>query len=226
MLPIETTNDESVTITFAPKTGTAPLNLTKNAELPRHHPPALQQHRPRGHRVAQRHADLRDYGRAHRRRSAVGQDGASVAAGQVPQELLDAATPAEVDIRLEARKPVIDPKLGIPVQPPEAKPARHRLVVLGDSLSHGFQSTAIFNTDLSYPAIIARELGSYDSFRHPEYRAFGGLPLNLEYLARELELRYGPEISWWELASAVFAVHQLLDQIRVYWEQGPGSHVP
>jgi len=147
-------------------------------------------------------------------------------ADQVPLELLDPKTPAEVIIRLEARKPETDPKLGIPVRLPEAKEAKNRLVVLGDSLSHGFQSDAIFNTDLSYPSIIARELGWYDSFRHPEYRAFGGLPLNLEYLARSLELKYGAEIPWWELASAVFSVHDLLDQIRVYWEQGTGSHVP
>ncbi len=236
MLLTGTTNDGSVTITFAPQTRTALLNLTVNDELPgrdhaggcqeRHDPPAPQQPGPREHRVAQRHADLRDHGRAHRRRSTAGQDSASVAAGQVPQDLLDPATPAEVVIRLEARQPVTDPTLGIPVQPPAAKQARHRLVVLGDSLSHGFQSAAIFNTDLSYPVIIARELGWYGSFRYPEYRAFGGLPLNLEYLARELELRYGSEISWWELASAAFAMHHLLDQIRVYWEQGPGSHVP
>jgi hypothetical protein len=147
-------------------------------------------------------------------------------ADQVPQELLDPNTPAEVIIRLEARKPETDPKLGIPVPPPDGREARQRLVVLGDSLSHGFQSAAIFNTDLSFPAIIARELAWFDSFRYPQYRAFGGLPLNLEYLARELELKYGAEISWWELASAVFTVHNLLDQIRVYWEHGPGSHVP
>ena len=156
----------------------------------------------------------------------VRQNGASNMADQVPQELLDPKTPAEVIIRLQARKPETDPKLGIPVQFPDGRQAKNRLVVLGDSLSHGFQSAAIFNTDLSYPAIITRQLAWYDSFRHPEYRAFGGLPLNLEYLARELELKYGAEISWWELASAVFTVHDLLDQIRVYWEQGPGSHVP
>lgn len=109
---------------------------------------------------------------------------------QIPQELRDPQTPDEVVIRLEARKPETDPTLGITL-PPTKQQATHRLVVLGDSLSHGFQSFAIFNTDISYPAIIARELGWYDSFRHPEYRAFGGLPLNLEYLARELELTYG-----------------------------------
>src|SRR2546425_5211086 len=126
----------------------------------------------------------------------VGDDGV-LAADQVPEDLRDPKTPAEVTIRLEARRPVTDPTLGIAVQPASGPRPKHWLVVLGDSLSHGFQSAAIFNTDLSYPAIIARELGWYDSFRHPEYRAFGGLPLNLEYLARELEHRYGPEIPWW-----------------------------
>lgn len=144
----------------------------------------------------------------------------------VPDELRDPGTPAEVVIRLEARQPVTDSTLGIPVRLPPAEPARHRLVVLGDSLSHGFQSGAIFNTDISYPALIARELGWYDSFRHPEYRAFGGLPLNLEYLARELEHRFGATLDWWELAPAVFVVHHLLDQLREYWEEGRGSRVP
>jgi hypothetical protein len=144
---------------------------------------------------------------------------------QVPQDLRDPQTPDEVVIQLQARKPETDSTLGVAL-PLTDQQARHRLVVLGDSLGHGFQSLAIFNTDLSYPAIIARELGWYDCFRHPEYRAFGGLPLNLEYLARELELKYGSEIAWWELASAVFTVYHLLEQIRVYWEQGPGSQVP
>jgi hypothetical protein len=144
---------------------------------------------------------------------------------QVPQDLRDPQTPDEVVIQLQARKPETDSTLGVAL-PLTDQQARHRLVVLGDSLGHGLQSLAIFNTDLSYPAIIARELGWYDCFRHPEYRAFGGLPLNLEYLARELELKYGSEIAWWELASAVFTVYHLLEQIRVYWEQGPGSQVP
>jgi len=220
----EMTNDGSVTIPFAPETGIPFLKETANVELPQHassancqvlsHPSGLQQI-----------ADRPDHGSAPCRYSVVGQDDASVA-NQVPLDLLDPKTPAEVDIHSKARQPVTDPTLGIPVQPSVAKQAKHRLVVLGDSLSHGFQSNAIFNTDLSYPAIIARELGWSSSFRYPQYRAFGGLPLNLEYLVRELELKYGSEISWWELASAVFTVHHLLDQIRVHWEQGPGSKVP
>src|SRR5260370_28510519 len=82
--------------------------------------------------------------------SLVGQDGASNMADQVPPELLDPNTPAEVIIRLEARKPITDPKLGIPVPPPEAKGANNRLVFPAASPSHGFHSVAPFATHPSY----------------------------------------------------------------------------
>jgi hypothetical protein len=36
--------------------------------------------------------------------------------GEGPEELLDPETPAEVDIRLEARAPVEDPTVGVPVE--------------------------------------------------------------------------------------------------------------
>lgn len=148
-------------------------------------------------------------------------------ASSVPDDLKDLATPtpAEVIIRTEARPPVTDPTFNIQVPAPSGK-AVHRLVAIGDSLTHGFQSDAIFNTDWSYPAMIARELGWYDSFRHPEYRGLGGLPLNIEYLVRELEQRYGSSISFLELAPAVFTVYNVLTQIRDYWEYGPGAQVP
>jgi hypothetical protein len=53
--------------------------------------------------------------------SLVGQDGASNMADQVPQELLDPKTPAEVIIRLEARKPETDPKLALLSRPPRRR---------------------------------------------------------------------------------------------------------
>jgi hypothetical protein len=144
----------------------------------------------------------------------------------VPPDLRDEKTLDDVVISTEARRPETDPTLGRPVPPPDVDTSAHRLVVLGDSLGHGCQSDAIFNTDWSFPAIIARELGWYDAFRHPEYRGYGGLPLNLEYVVREVELRYGPVLNWWELGSAGFFVYHLLTQIRDYWEHGPGSRVP
>jgi hypothetical protein len=103
----------------------------------------------------------------------------------------DPATPPQVVIEMEPRQPVTDPTLGISLPqgiPPS--PSNRRLVILGDSISHGFQSGAIFNTDLSYAAIIAWEMGWLDSFRFPTYQGFGGLPLNLEFLARDLETKF------------------------------------
>ena len=82
-----------------------------------------------------------------------------------------AGTPDDVVVRDQPREPTTDPTVGIhpalgfegAAEPP------HRLVVIGDSLSHGFQSGAIYNTDISYPAIIAHELGWFDQFRFPRY---------------------------------------------------------
>src|SRR5215469_6340412 len=144
----------------------------------------------------------------------------------VPAEMRDSSTPDDVVIRPEARAPATDPTLGIPLPRDTGAAAAHRLVVLGDSLTHGFQSNAIFNTDWSWPAIIARELGWYDSYRHPEYVGYGGLPLNLEFLIRDLEQRYGSTLDWWELAAAAFTTYGLLTQIRDYWEHGRGAQVP
>ncbi len=104
--------------------------------------------------------------------------------------------PAEVkeSLRADPREPETDPKLGIPVTVDRAGTPKHRLVTIGDSLTHGFQSGAIFNTKLSYPAIIAREMGWNSHFRHPTYASPGdGLPLNLEKLARELSSRFQVE---------------------------------
>src|SRR5262245_58112065 len=95
----------------------------------------------------------------------------------IPTNLKDEKTPADVVIRTAPRQPETDPTLGMPLPRVDRDGSIHRLVVLDDSVSQGFQSNAIFNTDWSFPAIIARELGWYDYFRHPEYRDYGGLPL-------------------------------------------------
>ena len=105
----------------------------------------------------------------------------------LPGGMRDEKTPPEVQVTDEPREPVRDPSLGIEVEVATEGTPRHRLVAIGDSLTHGFQSGAIYNTDLSYPAIIAHEMGWYDKFRHPSYFGQGRLPLNLEFLIRELE---------------------------------------
>ena len=99
-------------------------------------------------------------------------------------------------------------------------------MTIGDSLTHGFQSGAIYNTDLSYPAIIARELGWGSQFRYPTYSGFGGLPLNIEWLIRELEHSFGDRIDWWELALALFRTRNFTAEVEDWWERGPGATPP
>ncbi|WP_207898660.1 hypothetical protein [Amycolatopsis pittospori] len=145
---------------------------------------------------------------------------------RVPQD-----TPDEVKKRAEAapRIPVFDSTLGREgpgkTNGSRTEP-RHRLVVIGDSLSHGFQSGAVFNTDLSYPAIIAHELGWAENYRYPRYPGHGGLPLNLELVLRTLEERFGSNISGWETPFALLEARTLMDKIEDHWERGPGSATP
>ena len=150
---------------------------------------------------------------------------ADVRATEVPDN-----APDEVKQRAgeETRTPVTDPTLGVKVKlnPTGTQPPRNRLVVIGDSLTHGFQSGAVFNTDLSYGAIIAHELGWLDQFRYPRYPAFGGLPFNIEYVLRELENSFGATTNPFELPFAVFKVRNLMNDIEEYWERGPGAVPP
>jgi hypothetical protein len=134
--------------------------------------------------------------------------------------------PDTVRITSSAREPVWDSDLGIDVAVDARGTPTHRLVAIGDSLTHGFQSGAIYNTDLSFPAIIASELGSYPQFRHPQYPGFGGVPLNIELLVRDLEERFGDEISIWEVPSAAFHIRQHLAEAEHWWDSGPGAATP
>jgi hypothetical protein len=134
--------------------------------------------------------------------------------------------PDTVDVRTVPRVPVESADLGIAVDVDRRGTPRHRLVTLGDSLTHGFQSGAIFNTDLSYPAIIAHELGWSDHFRYPSYPGFGGIPLNLELLVREVEERFGTSVSPWELPGALFHLRHHLAQSEHWWDDGPGGALP
>ena len=146
--------------------------------------------------------------------------------GSVPEDERPPGIPDDVEITLSAREPVSDPTLGIPVDVPARGSPPHRLVTIGDSLFHGFQSGAVFHTDLSVPAILAYELGWLDQFRFPVYGGPGGLPFNIELLLRELEQRFGTRLDWWEVPLALFRARQWMDEVEDYWERGPGSTVP
>ncbi|MFC4786714.1 hypothetical protein ACT8ZV_19720 [Nocardioides sp. MAHUQ-72] len=140
------------------------------------------------------------------------------------------AAPDEVRINDAPREPVSDPTLGIDVPRPDGRAASHRLVTVGDSLTHGFMSAAIHRTDLSWPAIVAYELGlTAEQFTYPTYEwptGPGGLPLDLERLARAFEKRYGDRLDFWELVGAAAWLRSYMDQVEDYWERGEGSGPP
>ena len=101
---------------------------------------------------------------------------------------------------------------------------KHRLVSIGDSLTQGFKSGAIFEPQLSYPAIIAWEMGlAEDAFRYASFNGQGGLPINLEYLLHRLDHEYGPNINWFETPLATISLRQWMDDIEDYWERGIGT---
>jgi len=137
-----------------------------------------------------------------------------------------AGVPPDVEVTREARRPVDDSTLGVAVAPrPSAGKPRHRLVAIGDSLTHGFKNLAVRDTRLSYPAMIARELGWEREFRCPRYDSPGGLPLDLEWLLRSLEPEIGADLSIGDAAPVVLAVRRLLEAHEDFWERGAGSRV-
>ncbi|MEH1803613.1 MAG: hypothetical protein V7L02_29970 [Nostoc sp.] len=132
-------------------------------------------------------------------------------------------------IRTEPREPETDPTLGIKVSVNRQGKPQHRLVTIGDSLTQGFQSGAIFKTNLSYPMLIAREMGWDKDFRHPAYSGPGdGLPMNLEKLVRELGNRYqvADGINALDVAFITPWLWDYWNKTENYWEQGKGKEAP
>jgi hypothetical protein len=140
-------------------------------------------------------------------------------AGDAPANKRDPKTPPEVIVNMAAREPEFDPTAGVAVAAVDRRgQPKNRLVVLGDSLTQGFQSGAIYNTRLSWPMIVAWEMGCDDEFRFPLYDHEGGLPLNIELLVRTLEQKFGERIDFWEVPSALFEVRSLMARVEAYWE--------
>jgi hypothetical protein len=150
--------------------------------------------------------------------------------------------PTDLEIHWEPRRPETDPTVGIAVDagPASARPPRHRLVTMGDSISHGFMSGAVFRTEVSWPAIVAYELGLRlapptadpappDVFRYPVYEppdGPGGLPVDVERLLRGLQTRYGAHVSITELFKAAWFANRFLDGVEDFWEREADERVP
>jgi len=141
-------------------------------------------------------------------------------------------TPAEVAeaIGWEAREPVPVERadLGHPfVLPALPTTPPHRLVVIGDSISHGFKSFAVAETMRSWPALVAGAAGM--TFEYPEYPGppeCPGLPLNLEATVRYLQQTIPGSILniAGDLAVGV-KLRSLMDKVEDYWERGEGARL-
>jgi len=99
-----------------------------------------------------------------------------------------------------------------------------KLVTVGDSLTQGFKSGAIHETELAWPTFVAEALGARPhQFRKPDFSGGNGLPLNLEALIRRMEKYVGKRLDWFDLATAAGVAHFFLDETEDYWERGEGS---
>jgi hypothetical protein len=129
------------------------------------------------------------------------------------------------------RPPVEDPTLGVKVEVDRAGRPANRLVTIGDSITQGFMNAAVFRTDLSWPSMVAFELGLRlgAGFRYPVYEhptGPGGLPFDLERALRSLEAVVGDRLDWHEAVRALRWARSYMDAIEDYWERGEGRNVP
>ena len=95
---------------------------------------------------------------------------------------------------------------------------KHKLVVVGDSISQGFQNGGIYRTDLSFPAFLNRCWEPQPRFDQPVFTAQAGIPLNLEVLTRGLADEFGDSIEWNEYLPAITHLYSTLKRIKNYWE--------
>lgn len=100
------------------------------------------------------------------------------------------------------------------------KKAKHKLVVVGDSLSQGFNNGGIYRTDINFPSFLHRCFDPKPDFEQPSFTAQAGIPLNLEVLVRGLSEEFGDEITWDEYLPAAKHMVQTLKRIKNYWEGG------
>lgn len=100
------------------------------------------------------------------------------------------------------------------------KQPKHKLVIVGDSLSQGFNNGGIYRTDINFPSFIHRCFNPTPEFNQPSFTAQAGIPINLEVLVRGLEDEFGPDIDWSEYAGAASHTFKTLKRIKKYWEGG------
>jgi len=95
---------------------------------------------------------------------------------------------------------------------------KHKLVVLGDSVSQGFQNGGVYRTDLNFPNFLRQCWEPEPDFDQPRFTAQAGIPLNLEVLARGLSDEFGESIEWNEYLPAITHLYSTLRRVKHYWE--------
>ena len=139
-------------------------------------------------------------------------------------------TPAEIadNVAWEPREPVPlgQSDVGVHLDPVDlGDPFAHRLVVLGDSISHGFKSFAIADTHLAWPKLVADAAGfEFRVSSYPGPKKCQGMPLNLEAVVRELEPHMpGSLIDIFEDVDVLHRLRGLMDDVEDYWERKEGA---
>lgn len=95
---------------------------------------------------------------------------------------------------------------------------KHKLAVIGDSISQGFKNGGIYRTDLSFPALLAEAMGPDVHLESPRFTAQGGIPVNMELLVRGLSDTYGNHINLKNSVPAALYLYKTLYRIKRYWE--------
>lgn len=96
--------------------------------------------------------------------------------------------------------------------------AKHKIVVIGDSIAQGFQNGGIYRTDLGFPAFLNRCFEPEPPMDLPLFTAQGGIPINLEILVRGLSDEFGSSLEWKEYLPAATHIYRTLRRIKKYWE--------
>lgn len=97
---------------------------------------------------------------------------------------------------------------------------KHKLVVLGDSTSQGFNNGGVYRTDLNFPNFLRKCWNPVPNFDQPRFTAQAGIPLNLEVLARGISDEFGNSIEWNEYLPAISHLYTTLKRVKKYWEGG------
>ena len=95
-------------------------------------------------------------------------------------------------------------RLNIAVDVDRTGCAAQPLVTIGDSVTHGLHERAIFRTDLSWPAVVAFELGDFrpSGARSTKRRAAAAAYRSTSSAPASFESEFGPKLDWHEIVRA------------------------